>query len=152
MVKPTVHNAEQQAYALEMKRELLSSIPTIYGRLVLLSSLRDPNSGRYDHFDTGVRLGEDAAHRLLESVHIEAYREWLSMNLEQQRADLMLYLVSVGMDRKQVLRTWIVTAPFRSLIPLRTQPVEQDVYLSDMQTLLDLLMNEYGALGPEGAA
>ncbi len=138
--------------AVGLRRDLLSSIHTVYGRLVFLGGLRDPNSGRYEHFEASSNLGEDICHTVLEAEHIHAYRDWLAMNLEQQRADLMLYLVSVGLNRRNVLQTWLVTSPYRSLIPLHTQPVEQEVFLSDMGALLAVLMNEYGVAGPEGAA
>lgn len=145
-------NIDAQAFALELRRDVLGSMHTLYGRLVFLSALRDPNSGRYEHFEAAPKIGEDICHTVLESEHIAAYRNWLAMNLEQQRADLVLYLVSVGLNRRQVLQTWLVTTPYRSLIPLHTQPVEQEVFLSDMSALLALLMNEYGIGGPEGAA
>ncbi len=150
--RPATRNSDVQIFATELRRDLLASIPATYGRLVYLSSLRDPNSGKYEHFETSTNCGDIIAHSVLELVHIQTYREWLSMNLEQQRADLMLYLVSVGLGRRQVLQTWLVTSPFRSLIPMHTQPVEQDVFLSDMQALLALLMNEYAVDVPEGAA
>lgn len=141
-----------QVLTQELRREVLSFIPTHYGRLVYLSGLRDPNSGRYEHFELASNLGDEICNQAIERVHIDTYREWVSMTLEQQRADLVLYLVSVGLNRKQVLQTWLVTSPCRSLIPLHTQPVEQEVFLSDMQALLALLMNEYEISGPEGAA
>lgn len=147
-----IRSADIQTFALELRRNLLSSIPTLYGRLVFLSGLRDPNSGRYEHFETSSNFGDEAADAILESAHIHTYRDWLSMSLEQQQADLVLYLVSVGLGRRHVLQTWMVTSPFRALIPLHTQPVEQEVFLSDMQALLGLLMNEYAVDAPEGAA
>ncbi|MCW5965306.1 MAG: hypothetical protein KIT83_14825 [Bryobacterales bacterium] len=148
----TLRHNDVQALAKELRRDLLSSIHTLYGRLVFLGGLRDPNSGQYEHFETSCNFGEEVCHVVLEAEHVHAYRDWLAMNLEQQRADLMLYLVTVGLNRRQVLQTWLVTSPFRSLIPLHTQPVEQEVFLSDMSALLAVLMNEYGIAGPEGAA
>jgi hypothetical protein len=148
----TTRKQDVQAFLLELRRDVLSTIPTHYGRLVFLSGLRDPNSGRYEHFDALSFAEDELCTRVLEMAHIETYREWVSMSLEQQRADLGLYLVSVGLNARQVLRTWLVTAPYRSLIPLHTQPVEQDMFLSDMQALLALLINEHGIDGPAGAA
>jgi hypothetical protein len=148
----TVQQHEFQVLAAELRRDLLSSMHTVYARLVFLSGLRDANSGTYEHFEVSARLGDDLCHRVLHAEHIHCYREWLAMSLEQQRADLMLYLVSVGLNRRQVLQTWLVTAPYRSLVPLHTQPVEQDVFFSDMIALLSVLMNEYGIAGPAGAA
>jgi hypothetical protein len=136
----------------ELVRGALSMIPTCYGRLVYLTSLRDANTGRYDHYLYEEMFGDDLAQAGLEAAHIRSYREWVAMNLEQKRADLYLYLLSLSSDKRHVLQTWLVTSPYRSLVPLHTQPVERDVFLSDMQALLALLMNECGVDGPVGAA
>lgn len=136
----------------DLVRGALSMIPTCYGRLVYLASLRDANTARYEHYLLEESYGVSLVQAGLEWTHIESYRTWLAMNLEQKQADLYLYLLSLSSDKRQVLRTWLITTPYRSLIPLRTQPVEREVFLSDMQTLLALLMNEFEIDGPEGAA
>jgi hypothetical protein len=148
----TFRQADLQLVHDELVRGALSSIPTCYGRLVYLTSLRDPNTGRYDHYLFEEMFGEGLAQAGLEAAHVRSYREWVAMNLEQKQADLYLYLVSLSSDKRQVLQTWLVTAPYRSLVPLHTQPVEREVFLSDMQALLALLMNAFGVAGPEGAA
>jgi len=152
LLTSTHRQADLQLVYDDLVRASLSIIPTCYGRLVYLTSLRDPNTGRYEHYLLEETYGAGLAQAGLEGIHIQSYRSWIAMNLEQKRADLYLYLVSLSSDKRQVLQTWLMTAPYRSLIPLHTQPVERDVFLSDMQILLDLLMNELGIDGPEGAA
>lgn len=148
----THRQADLQLVYDDLVRASLSIIPTCYGRLVYLTSLRDPNTGRYEHYLLEASYGASLVQAALEGIHIQSYRSWVAMNLEQKRADLYLYLISLSSDKRQVLQTWLITAPYRALIPLHTQPVEHDVFLSDMQILLDLLMNEFGIEGPEGAA
>ncbi|MCC6262323.1 MAG: hypothetical protein IT169_02005 [Bryobacterales bacterium] len=152
MLTRTHRQADLQLVYDDLVRASLSIIPTCYGRLVYLTSLRDPNTGRYEHYLLEETYGVSLAQAGLEGIHIQSYRSWIAMNLEQKRADLYLYLVSLSSDKRQVLQTWLMTTPYRSLIPLHTQPVEREVFLSDMQILLGLLMNELGIDGPEGAA
>lgn len=152
MTASTFRQADLQLVHDELVRGALSMIPTCYGRLVYLTSLRDVNTGRYEHYLLEENFGDALAHYGLEAAHIRTYRDWLSLNLEQQRADLYLYLVSLSSDKRQILQAWLTTTPYRSLIPLHTQPVEREVFLSDVQALLAILMNECGIDGPEGAA
>ncbi|MDZ7640194.1 MAG: hypothetical protein U5J83_18400 [Bryobacterales bacterium] len=152
MTTASHRQTELQVVYDDLVRGALSIIPTCYGRLVYLTSLRDANTGRYEHYLLEEIHGDRLAQAGLEWAHIQAYRSWVAMNLEQKRADLYLYLVSLCSDMRHVLRTWIMTTPYRALVPLHTQPVEREVFLSDMQALLALLMNESGIAGPEGAA
>ena len=47
--------------ASDLWRHTLSQIPTTFGRLVFLASLRDPNTGAYAHYGFAHRVGEEAA-------------------------------------------------------------------------------------------
>jgi hypothetical protein len=94
----TFRQADLQLVHDELVRGALSSIPTCYGRLVYLTSLRDPNTGRYDHYLFEEMFGEGLAQAGLEAAHVRSYREWVAMNLEQKQADLYLYLVSLSSD------------------------------------------------------
>ena len=40
----------ERGAAADLWRNTLSQIPTLFGRLVYLSSLRDSNSGAYEHY------------------------------------------------------------------------------------------------------
>jgi hypothetical protein len=64
--------------------------------------------------------------------------------LEQQKADLDLYLSGLGSNRRTILDTWIRLTPYRGLIPSVVRDVERRLYLADLETILELLKNEYG--------
>ncbi len=51
--------------ASDLWRNTLSQIPTVYGRLVYLASLRNPNTGHYGHHGLSLVFGEDEANRAL---------------------------------------------------------------------------------------
>jgi hypothetical protein len=130
-------------------RESLCEIPTFFGRLVFLNSCRDVNTGQYEYFSLSQDFGDDAANDALEAAHVDTYRKWLRMNLEEQKADLVLYLFSLAADRKQILSSWIYTTPYMSIIPARVKGPEREIFVSDIRALLNLLRNEYEVGEPD---
>jgi hypothetical protein len=130
-------------------RRTLSQIPTVFGRLVYLASLRDPNTGRYEHFGLAQMFGEDEADRALRQSHLETFQQWLGFGLERQKQDLDQYLAGLHRDPRAILETWSRVEPYRNLIPAAAPQAERQLYLSDLQALLELLKNEYGVACPD---
>ena len=60
------------------------------------------------------------------------------MNLEGQKADLDLYLSGLPCSRRTVVRTWIQIESYRCFVPASASPPEQELFVSDMETLLRL--------------
>lgn len=133
----------------DLWRNTLSQIPSIFGRLVYLSALRNPNSGRYEHHGLTLIFGEAEADRALRRTHIQTFSEWLCFNLEQQKSDLDLYLSALLDDRASVIDTWLRLEPFRTLIPSSATRTETDLYLNDFRVLLELLRSAYGVAVPD---
>jgi len=141
-------NPERGA-AADLWRHTLSQIPSIFGRLVYLASLRDPNTGRYEHHGLSQIFGEAEADAALQESHSQAFSEWLCFNLEQQKADLDLYLSSFQADRRTILSTWIRLAPYRNLVPASSRDPERRLYLADMEALLEILKVENDVSVPD---
>lgn len=133
----------------DLWRNTLSQIPAVFGRLVYLAALRDQNSGRYEHHGLALVFGESEADRALRRSHIQTFSEWLCFNLEQQRADLGLYLSALPDDRSRIVDTWLRLEPFRTLVPSSATRAETELYFSDFRILLALLKNEYGVSSPD---
>ena len=133
----------------DLWRNTLSQIPSVFGRLVYLSSLRNPNNDHYEHHGMALVYGEEEANRILKKSHSKSFTEWLSFNLEQQKADLDLYISSLYEKKRTVLETWKKLAPYRSMIPSSVRGVERRLYVSDLTALLELLQNEHGVDAPD---
>ena len=135
--------------ASDLWRHTLSQIPSLFGRLVYLCSLRDQNTGHYQHFGLAQLFGEEEAHRALRQSHLESFGEWLAYSLEEQKADLDLYLAGLDGERRVILGTWIRVAPYRNLVPAGARDVERQLYLADLEAILELLRNECGVASPD---
>ncbi len=140
-------NLERGATA-DLWRNTLSQIPSVFGRLVYLTSLRDQNSGRYEHYGLSQAFGDDESDSVLRHSHEQAFAEWLCFTLEQQKADLDLYLAGLNGNRRTIVNTWIRLSPYRNLVPSIAREVERQLYLADLETILELLRSEYGVASP----
>ena len=144
MYTPKSRGMLERGAAPDLWRNTLSQIPAIFGRLVYLASLRDPNSGRYEHHGLALVFGQKEADRALRESHSQTFAEWICFNLEQQKADLDLYLSALMENRSVIVETWLRLAPYRNLVPSNAAPVQVELYLSDFGAILELLRSEYG--------
>jgi hypothetical protein len=142
-------NSLDRSAASDLWRNTLSQIPSVFGRLVYLASLRNTNSGRYEHHGLTLVFGEIDANKALKKSHSQAFREWLTFSLEQQRDDLELYLSGLGEERRTILANWLELAPYRNFVPTSSRPVEKRLYLTDLKTLLELMGNAHGVAAPD---
>jgi hypothetical protein len=138
-----------QGAAASLWRHTLSQIPSLFGRLVYLASLRNQHSGRYEHFGLAQRFGAASADQAIRASHEESFQDWLSLGLEQQRVEVGEYLLNLETQPSQAVETWLRISPQRNYIPSGAGKVEQDLYLQDFEAILYLLRNEYGVPSPD---
>ncbi len=130
-------SANSDILATGIFRKRLQQIPTIFGRLVYLSSLRNEATGRYSDPDLVDSVGFDTADRMLRDSHFRVFSQWIASSLEEQKQEIEEYLRTV--DDQQVVRNC------RNLLPPGAREVERQLYLTDFETLLTLIRFERGA-------
>jgi hypothetical protein len=142
----------ERGAAADLWRHTLAQIPTVFGRLVYLATLRSPNTGSYEHHGLAQHFGDEEADRTLRQSHFLVFSEWLCFNLEQQKSDLDEYLAGLEGGTRTVLSTWIRLAPYRNLLPTNCREVEKQLYNADLETILELLRYEYDVACPDPEA
>jgi hypothetical protein len=120
-----------------MWRNTLSQFPTLFGRLVFLASLWDPRNDHYSHPALS-SLAPDEADRALRNSHQQVFQEWISSGLAEQKSDLEEFLRELGRPRYAL--------PYRELMPAGAHEVERQLYLADLETLLELLQLSSGPM------
>ena len=140
MPEPIVKGILERSAKSSLFRYTLSKIPTAYGRLAYLASLRDPNSGKYRHHGLFSTFGRKEGTEALELCHFEEFQFWNLLPLETKHGDLKEFLESLEDTEKEVLKHWIQTRVFRSYVPAQASEAEKDLFAAEIETLLSVLL------------
>jgi hypothetical protein len=152
-IPEAIESEPERSRALrDLWNRTLAQVPTTFGRIAYLASLRDANTGRYQHFGLAqIYSTEEAAGALLAS-HIDTFGEWLNYPLAKQKSDLEEYLGALDEDRARVLETWLALSPYRNLIPAEATEAQRELFISDLELILELLRSEISPSGPSPGA
>jgi len=131
----------------DLWRHTLARIPTLFGRVLFLSSLCN-KTGEYEHPGLAQMIGAEEAAEILRRSHARAFQDWLCLNLEQQKADLQEYLAETR-NPAGTLADWTASAAYKGWVPPTAQDAERRLFVGDLEILLSLLKREYGAASPD---
>jgi hypothetical protein len=138
--------------AAELWSRTLFQIPCVFGRLVYISSLRDPNSGAYRHYGFSQRFSESVADKTIGRSHLNVFMDWLCFSLEQQKADLETYFETVEGDKETILVNWRTWPPHMNWIPAQSRTVDRELFRSDLEIVLDLITRDFAAASTDRIA
>ncbi len=125
----------------DLWKNTLSKIPSLFGRLAYVSSLRDANSGIYRHHGLSIVFGRDESSRTLCEYHERAFFEWLNLSLADKSADLTVYFGSLDDPLRLVLDHWLKTKSFVQYAPSVARPMESELFVQDLEALIETIRN-----------
>ena len=127
----------------------LTEIETAYGRLVYLASLRNSDSGRYEHY-AAEPSSRKSAHQHILRLHEAIFREWVNFTLERKKADIELYIHGLdSINPSELVDAWLRLTPYKNLVPGAILGPEREKHISDFEAILGLLKNVYGVASPD---
>ena len=135
---------EKEAILTESWQRTLAGIPSFPGRMAYLASLRNANTGTYEHFGLSQRIGAPEVDRLLRRSHVDLFQEWLCFSLDRQRRELDDYLADLEGDKREIVSTWLSLGPYAVWIPAESRDVERKLYYADLGAVLELIRRDYG--------
>ncbi len=125
-----------RAFVTSLWEAALSELPSLFGRLVFLAGLREPDN-TYRHYGLELALGPGAAD-IVRTSHETAFLDWLGLTIERQKEDLSVFLAGVPGHRRQALATWSDVARHAGLLPDSATAHERELYFADVQVVLGL--------------
>jgi hypothetical protein len=143
---------ERDALA-DLWKHTLSQIPSVYGRLAYLASLRDPNSGAYRHHGLSAAFGREQSTYALRTSHEQTFLDWLNLSLPAKNADFRAYFQRVSLDEspQAVIRYLARCARYITQAPDSASPAQRRQFHMEMEILLELLKNDSGDVRRPGS-
>jgi len=123
----------------DLFKNTLSRIPTLFGRLAYLASLRDTNSGVYNHHGLASLFGREESRRALGQTHAQMFEQWLKLPLANKREDLVEYLAGVQPSPCEVVDYWTKSGIARSYLPSSAREAEKQLFTREFAVLVQTL-------------
>jgi hypothetical protein len=126
----------------DLWKNTLSRIPTVYGRLAYLASLRDTNSGVYRHHGLAGMFGRDETAKAIRESHRSVFYEWLNLPLAEKHEQIIGYLNSLEDSCSVVLDHWVSARPYKNLLPEGVRKMEVELFLRELDALMEIVRND----------
>jgi hypothetical protein len=120
----------------DFSSQTLAAISSDFGRLYYVSSLKDSNSGRYEHDGLMTLYPENAVQAGLSHCHEELFSRILETPLRDQERDLRECLGSAGDRYWEVIESWRENRSFQNMCPEGLPDYLNDLFCSNMGALL----------------
>ena len=114
----------------------LAAIPSDFGRLYYVSSLKDADTGRYRHDGLMNLYSEDSVQAALAHCHEELFSRILESSLSHQERDLRKCLDAAGDKFWTVVESWRESRFFRAMCPEGLPGYLDELFCSNMNALL----------------
>ncbi len=129
----------ERSAASDLAKNTLARIPTVFGRLVYLASLRDPISGSYRHHGLASIFGREESRKALSQHHQAVFLEWLNLHLTAKRDDVTEYLNGLEDPRQVVIDHWVKVRGYRAYIPASACESERELFFAEFDVVLAAL-------------
>ena len=118
----------------------LDSLEGPLPRLIFLTSLRDPYTGRYLHEGWATVFPASFVHDALRDTHREIFDSVGSMMLPALCNELRKHFHSLGEEEAKVAKLWLETEPYYEMIPEGCSLLPRKFFISQVRAALEVLV------------
>ena len=108
---------QSRAVIEDFSSQTLAAISSDFGRLYYVSSLKDSDSGRYEHDGLTSLYSENAVQAALSHCHEELFSRILETPLREQEHDLRACLGAAGDQYWDVIESWQRESALQGYVP-----------------------------------
>jgi len=127
---------QSRAVIEDFSSQTLAAISSYFGRLYYVSSLKDGDTGRYEHDGLTSLYPESAVQAALSQCHENLFSRILETPLQEQEIDLRACLGAAGDQYWDLIENWRENRCFRQMCPDSLPDYLQDLFCSNMSALL----------------
>ncbi len=120
-------------------RQTLDRMPGEFSRLIYLASLRDHNTGRYNHYGLECRYPSEAVNEGLRRCHLQVFNDLVSQPLQKQTQDLIHFFDSLRAERPRLVDVWRRLRAFEVLPPEECHPLARELFRKNVEIVLRML-------------
>jgi hypothetical protein len=114
----------------------LAAIPSAYGRLYYINSLRNTKTGSYEHDGLSVLYSNDSVQEALAQCHEEIFSKILETPLSEQEGDLRSCLEDGAETIFHAAEYWRGEAVHKKMCPEALPSYLNDLFYSNVNVLL----------------
>jgi len=127
---------QSRAVIEDFSSRTLAAISSDFGRLHYVSSLKDLNTGRYEHDGLASLYPENAVQAALAHCHEELFSRILETPLKEQEGDLRACFDTAGEQFWDAVESWRENPCFGEMCPEGMPDYLEDLFCSNLKALL----------------
>jgi hypothetical protein len=121
---------------------VLESLEGPFEKLIFVTSLRDPYSGRYFHEGWANMFTKEIIHGSLVGMHQTLFEMVLDLSLPELCGSLRQHFALFKEEKEaKVAQFWLEASPFGQMIPEGTSPLIRRFFVSKVRTALEVLVH-----------
>ena|ERR1700730_3453407 len=145
-------NIDPEPAIADLRNRTLARLPSDFSRLVYLASSRDLNTGHYFHDGLAFHFSEAAASKAMALCHREIFERLVYASLGELTRELSNYISSTDQRPEEVLESWRHLESYRVTVPSESEPLEVELFLSNVKIAIAILQTRQPASQPEQSA